>query len=66
MQSANENRMANSPWVNGPKEILKHGLDLLKKDSDTNRRLAIISIDNSVELMIKTFLGLQNELTDLK
>lgn len=58
--------MANSPWVNGPKEILKHGLDLLKKDSDTNRRLAIISIDNSVELMIKTFLGLPKRINGLK
>lgn len=58
--------MNNFPWANGPKEILKHGLDLLKKDSDTNRRLAIISIDNSVELMIKTFLGLPRRITGLK
>lgn len=58
--------MANSPWANGPKEILKHGLDLLKKDNDTNRRLAIISIDNSVELMIKTFLGLPKRINGLK
>jgi len=56
----------NSPWANGPKEILKHGLDLLKKDSDSNRRLAIISIDNAVELMIKTFLGLPKRINKLK
>ncbi|HVT86872.1 MAG TPA: hypothetical protein VHD35_16835 [Chitinophagaceae bacterium] len=58
--------MTNSPWANGPKEILKHGLELLQKDSDTNRRLAIISIDNAVELMIKTFLGLPSRINGLK
>jgi len=58
--------MGTSPWTTGPREILKHGLDLLKRDSDTNRRLAIISIDNSVELMIKTFLGLPKRINGLK
>src|SRR5262249_39892695 len=38
---------------------------LLKKDSDTNRRLAMIAIDNSVELMIKTYLGLPKRLNGL-
>lgn len=46
------------PWATGPGEILRHGLELLERDSDTNRRLAMISIDNAVELMIKSFLGL--------
>jgi len=46
------------PWATGPGEILRHGLELLNKDSDVNRRLAMICIDNAVELMIKTFLGL--------
>lgn len=54
------------PWASGPAEILKHGLELLKKDSDTNRRLAMISIDNAVELMIKTYLGLPQRVTGLK
>lgn len=53
------------PWASGPGEILRHGLDLLKKDSDTNRRLAMIAIDNSVELMIKTFLGLPKRINGL-
>lgn len=52
-----------SPWSTGPGEILKHGLSLLKKDSDTNRRLAMINIDNAVELMIKTYLGLPKRVT---
>lgn len=54
------------PWASGPAEILKHGLDLLGKDSDTNRRLAMISIDNSVELMIKTYLGLPRRVNGLQ
>lgn len=58
--------MAQSPWASGPAEILKHGLGLLRKDSDTNRRLAMISIDNAVELMIKTYLGLPQRVTHLK
>ncbi len=55
-----------APWASGPGEILRHGLSLLKKDSDTNRRLAMISIDNAVELMIKTYLGLPSRITGLK
>jgi hypothetical protein len=55
-----------SPWASGPGEILRHGLDLLKSDNDTNRRLAMISIDNAVELMIKTYLGLPRRITGLE
>lgn len=55
----------NSPWASGPGEILKHGLELLSKESDTNRRLAMISIDNAVELMIKTYLGLPKRVNGL-
>lgn len=53
------------PWATGPAEILLHGLTLLRKDSDTNRRLAMISVDNAVELMVKTFLGLPKRLSGL-
>lgn len=57
---------AQPPWASGPGEILKHGLELLKEDSDTNRRLAMISIDNAVELMMKTYLGLPQRVTGLR
>ena len=53
------------PWASGPGEILRHGLDLLRKDSDTNRRLAMIAIDNAVELMVKTYLGLPKRINGL-
>jgi hypothetical protein len=54
-----------SRWACGPGEILRHGLSLLENDSDINRRLAMISIDNSVELMIQTYLGLPKRITGL-
>lgn len=53
------------PWASGPGEILRHGLGLLRDDSDTNRRLAMIAIDNAVELTIKTYLGLPKRVTGL-
>ncbi len=58
--------MEGQPWASGPGEILKHGLTLLKNDSDVNRRLAMISIDNAVELMIKTYLGLPERVIGIK
>ena len=54
------------PWASGPGEILRHALDLLKADSDTKRRLAMISIDNAIELMMKIYLGLPSRITGLK
>jgi hypothetical protein len=57
--------MAKAPWSSGPGEILQHGLSLLKRDTDVHRRLAMLSIDNAVELMIKTFLGLPKRVTRL-
>lgn len=54
------------PWASGPGEILRHGHSLLREDSDTNRRLAMIAIDNAVELTIKTFLGLPKRITGLQ
>ena len=53
------------PWTSGPLEILNHGFSLMQTDTDTNRRLAMIAIDNSVELMMKTYLGLPERITGL-
>lgn len=53
------------PWVTGPAELLEHGLSLLTSDSDKNRRLAIIAIDNAVELAINTYLSLPKRVTGL-
>jgi hypothetical protein len=56
----------NQPWASGPAEILQHGINLLKTDTDANRRLAMLSIDNAVELMVKTYLGLPKRVTGLR
>jgi hypothetical protein len=55
-----------TPWASGPGEILRHGLHLLQNDSDSNRRIAMICIDNSIELMMKTFLGLPERISGIK
>lgn len=57
--------MSTPPWAAGPKEILEHGISLLRKDSDKNRRLALLSVDNAVELTIKTYLGLPKRINGL-
>jgi hypothetical protein len=48
----------NGPWSEGPRELLQHAVNHIAQDGDFDRRIAMISIDNAVELMIKTFLGL--------
>ncbi|TKB61060.1 MAG: hypothetical protein E8D49_04840 [Nitrospira sp.] len=57
--------MATQPWASGPREILEHGIALLRKDSDKNRRLALLSVDNAVELTIKTYLGLPKRINGI-
>jgi hypothetical protein len=47
-----------NPWSEGPRELLQHGADHLRSGGDFDRRIAMISIDNAVELAIKTYLGL--------
>lgn len=53
------------PWVDGPIELLKHGFEHLQKDTDFDYRISMISIDNSVELMLKTYLGLPKRITNI-
>lgn len=54
------------PWVAGPSELLSYGLKLLREDTDSSRRLSMIIIDNSVELLFKTFLSLPKRINKLK
>ena len=46
------------PWTDGPRELIQHAIDHLALGGDFDRRIAMISIDNAVELMVKVFLGL--------
>jgi len=51
-------RTSRPPWVDGPDEILRHAFELLQDDSDSRRRLAMIMVDNAVELALQTYLSL--------
>lgn len=46
------------PWIDGPRELLQHAVDHVSLRGDFDRRIAMVSVDNAVELMIKTYLGL--------
>jgi len=48
----------NKPWALGPFELLQHAEDHRKNNSDFDRRMALVSFDNSIELSIITFLSL--------
>lgn len=52
------NTRLDGPWTDGPKELIQHAVDHLDLGGDFDRRIAMVSIDNAVELTIKTFLGL--------
>ena len=41
------------PWADGPRELLQHSIDHLDSGSDFDKRVAMIGIDNAVELIIK-------------
>ncbi len=47
-----------APWTDGPRELLQHAVDHLAQGEDFDRRIAMVSIDNAVELSVKTYLGL--------
>ena len=46
------------PWISGPKELLDHAAVHLQDGNPFDFRIAMISIDNAVELAIRTYLGL--------
>lgn len=50
--------MSSKPWIIGPKELLDHANKHLQEKSSFDYRLAMISIDNAVEVAIRTYLGL--------
>lgn len=50
--------MSSKPWTSGPKELLEHAKKHLQERTAFDFRIAMISIDNAVELAIKTYLAL--------
>lgn len=55
--------MSSKPWVDGPQELLQHGLQHLEQGSEFDQRMALICIDNAVEVMLRTYLGLPKRAT---
>lgn len=46
------------PWVDGPFELLIHAEGHLRSGDDFDRRIALISFDNAIEVAIVTYLTL--------
>src|SRR5436190_1148025 len=46
------------PWAAGPFELIRHAEGHLKAGSDFDKRMALISYDNAIEVSITTFLQL--------
>ena len=46
------------PWAIGPFELILHAEEHLRKGEDFDRRIALISFDNSIEVSITTYLSL--------
>jgi uncharacterized protein YutE (UPF0331/DUF86 family) len=50
--------MGTKPWTSGPRELLLHAVEHMRADTPFDHRIALISVDNAAELVIKTYLGL--------
>lgn len=50
------------PWARGPFELIKHGENHLRAGSDFDKRMALISFDNAIEVSITTYLQLNPKL----
>jgi hypothetical protein len=52
-------------WAAGPGELLQFGIGLSQSENDAKRRIALILIDNAVELIFQTYLTLPRRVTGL-
>ena len=46
------------PWAQGPFELIVHAESHMRDGEDFDRRMALISFDNSIEVSITTYLTL--------
>lgn len=46
------------PWAQGPFELIIHAEEHLRQGDDFDRRIALISFDNAVEVAVSTYLSL--------
>ena len=50
--------LSDNIWILGPKELIEHAVALIDSGEESDLRIAMICIDNAVELMIKSYLAL--------
>ena len=53
-------------WASGALELLQHAYSHIQRDSAFDKRMAFISIDNCVEVSIRTFLALPKDISGVK
>ena len=53
-------------WASGALELLQHAYSHIERKSAFDKRMAFISIDNCVEVSIRTFLALPHSISDIK
>lgn len=53
--------MSIKPWVRGPFDLLRHGEEHRLGPRDFDRRMALISFDNAIEMAVVTYLDLNPE-----
>lgn len=58
--------MTQNPWLSGCYELLEHGIEHFLSDTEFDRRLAMISIDNALELAVKTYLSRNLRVLNIK
>jgi hypothetical protein len=58
--------MMEETWASGALELLKHADSHMKLDTAFESRIAFISIDNSVETSIRTFLSLPEKFSGIR
>ncbi len=59
-------KMSDNTWITGPIELINHGLAHLKEGKEFDLRIGMISVDNAVELAIKTYLSLHRRELGIK
>ncbi len=53
-------------WTSGAKELLEHANKHINLNTAFDKRIAFISIDNSIEIIIKTYLSLPKQFYDIE
>ena len=55
-----------NPWLSGCYELLKHRIEPFLNDTEFDRRLLTIFIDNALELAVKTYISRNLRVLNIK